>query len=57
MDFFSKLNVAQNKMSQKMLCHSKWSTTQDGVPVKMECHSKLNEPQNVMSPKWNIAQI
>ena len=53
MEFHSKWNVTQNKISPKRdviqnemfikkKCHSKLNVTQNGVSLKMECHSKWN---------------
>ena len=58
MEFHSKWNVTQNKISPKRdviqnemfikkKCHSKLNVTQNGKSLKMESHAKRNVTQNL----------
>ena len=51
LEYHSKWNVTQNRMSPKSECPSTCNVTQNGMSLKMEFHSKWNYTQNGMSPK------
>ena len=56
MEYQSKWNVTEKRMSHKIQCHpnqnvtSKLNITQNGMTLKNERHSKWNDTQNGMTP-------